>query len=195
MVYYSDLIKFFPPVIKFPGKSIYDETNLAYNLNKSEMPLKTPPVGEIYNYEILEQLQLVREDLHKNQTEDELKQKLVTLYENWGPSNLNILNSNCIKTIFEIVNKIDKKKEVMHELVALAETLNTATNKNQEIKPKVGKYDKDINEIISQMKNVSTSINSKQIEEKEDQKLSNLLELLKIDNERIKKQTDFYKPV
>ena len=71
MVYYSDLVKFFPPVVKFPGKSIYDETNLAYNLNKSQMPLKKPPLGEIYNYVILEQLQMIREDLHKNQTEDE----------------------------------------------------------------------------------------------------------------------------
>ena len=198
MVYYSELKKFFPPVVKFPGKSIYDETKIAYDINKSKMPLKTPPAGEVYNYEILEQLQLVREELHKNQTEEELRNKLYTLYTNWGPLNLNILNKECLITIFEIINKIDKNKESMAELIKLAENLNSAIIENKEIskkiKPKMEEYKKDIGEIISKMQNISTSIESKDLEEKEDKKLNDLLELLKIDNERVRKQTDFYKP-
>ena len=174
MVYYSELLYYFPAVLTIPGKDVYDETNYSYIINKSKSPLKIPPNGQIYNKEILNQLQLVRKDLYKSESEDDLRIKLINLYEHWGPQGLNILNEETQKIIIQIVNKIHKKKIHMNELIKYAQDLHKYNNTDSL------NLKKQIDELTNNMNNVLLNINSKNKEEINDKKIENLLNLLQL---------------
>ena len=205
MIFYSELSHYFPPILNFPRKNMYEETDASYSIYKSQSPLKLPPAGEVYNIEILEQLYLIRKELYNSNNEDELKNKLINLMNNWGPNGLNILNNDVIKIMESTIKKIEKKNESMEQLIELAKILtdtlyqNINNDTDPNIKPRLQFYKKEIDELTSKMQKSKFLNESKLNEEKlkeeklNEEKLNQLLELLKIDNERIKKQTNFYK--
>ena len=179
MVLFRELLYFFPPVY-LSTRDVYIETNNQYSIYKAFLPLKEPPPSQYYSYQILEELQMVRQDLNSVQNEQELKFKLQTLYKNWGINGKNILNQSATKLIFEIITKIDQKNIMYNEMIEYSNELmknykSLPATKKQEVK----NYKKYIDDLIEQM-NENPLLKEQDVENNNDKILIDIFNKIKI---------------
>jgi hypothetical protein len=108
------LMNFFPPVnnnIKNP----YEEAEYSYNSYNASSPLKKPDKNKIYSIQIINDLRMLRILLHSNLTHERFLYEINKMYEAWGPSSRNILNSQFINIFTKIILKEQKLQKRMKE--------------------------------------------------------------------------------
>lgn len=131
MILYSEILNYFPPIYNIGTSNPITETQNTYSSSSHRF---FPLNKELINDEtILYQLQIVRQELTKPLSEEELLLKLKTLINNWGPElghniGLNILNKKTLNFIASLINHIESNLIYRDNVIKYAESLGLEHN-------------------------------------------------------------------
>lgn len=131
MILYSEILNYFPPIYNVGPSDPITETHNTYSSSSHRFfPLNKELMN---NLDILSQLQIVRQELTKPLSEEDLLFKLKTLINNWGPQlghnvGLNILNKKTLNFIVSLINHIESNLIYRDKVIKYAESLGLEHN-------------------------------------------------------------------